>query len=381
MAIGVSQPLYPPTSYTILVNRPVAVRSGSTWSQGRSTKRAVIAAESTRMFAEAAEAPAAVGRMLSANAERAAELGRKLRATPPELVLTCARGSSDHAATFAKYLIETRTGTPVMSAAPSTASVYGVEPKLGRALCLAISQSGASPDLLALVNAVAQADAAVGALVNVADSPLAERADWVLPLHAGPERSVAATKSFIASLASLLQLAQAWASDPAVELDALPDQLAQSWDCDWSPLVEGLRDVRGLYVLGRGLGLGAAQEAALKLKETCGLHAEAFSSAEVRHGPMALVGPDFPLLMFRQPDETAEGIDALAEEAVRRGAPVFLAGARVRGTIALPTPEAGAATTPVLQIQSFYRAAAQLSVARGFDPDRPPNLSKVTETV
>jgi glucosamine--fructose-6-phosphate aminotransferase (isomerizing) len=332
------------------------------------------------MYAEAAEAPAAVERMLAANADRVAGLGAALREAPPELVLTCARGSSDHAATFAKYLIETRTGTPVASAAPSTASVYGIEPKLGRALCLAISQSGASPDLLATVDAAARAGASVAALVNVADSPLGQRADWLLPLHAGPERSVAATKSFIASLAGVLQIVSAWVKGPG-ELDRLPALLAQSWDCDWSPLVEELRGVRGLYVLGRGLGLGAAQEAALKLKETCGLHAEAFSAAEVRHGPMALVGPDFPLLVFRQPDETAEGIDALARDAAAQGAPVFVAGANVPGTIPLPTPQAGAAVTPLLQIQSFYRAAAQLSVARGFDPDRPPHLSKVTETV
>lgn len=338
-----------------------------------------MAAESTRMFAEAAEAPAAVGHLLAANWERVKALGQLLRTQPPQIVLTCARGSSDHAATFAKYLIETRIGLPVASAAPSTASVYGVEPTLGRALCIAISQSGASPDLLASVEAAARAGAMVTALVNAEASPLGERADWLLPLHAGTERSVAATKSYIASLAALLQLVSAWNEAP--NPDALPDLLAQSWTCDWTALIDGLVGVRGLYVLGRGLGLGVAQEAALKLKETCGLHAEAFSTAEVRHGPMALVGPDFPLLIFRQPDEAAEGIDALAADCAARGAPVFLAGADVAGTTCLPVLDAAAEMTPLLQIQSFYRAAASLSVARGLDPDRPPHLSKVTETV
>lgn len=339
----------------------------------------MIEAATTRMYTEAAEAPAAVARMLAANAARAEELAQRLRDAPPEIVLTCARGSSDHAATYAKYLIETRTGVPVASSAPSTASVYRVEPKLRRALCLAISQSGASPDLLASVDAAAAAGATVAALVNVADSPLARRADWLLPLHAGTERSVAATKSYIASLACLLRLVSAWTGDG--DVSALPGLLQQSWACDWSPLAEGLRDARGLYVLGRGLGLGIAQEAALKFKETCGLHAEAFSAAEVKHGPMALVGPDFPLLIFRQPDEAAEGIDALAAECAARGAPVFLAGAELPGVTCLPTIEADAAMTPLCQIQSFYRAAAGLSVARGFDPDRPPHLAKVTETV
>ena len=339
----------------------------------------MIQASATLMHREAAEAPAAVARMLAANAERAAALAGQLRGQPPEIVLTCARGSSDHAATYAKYLIETRTGVPVASAAPSTASVYGVEPKLGRALCLAISQSGASPDLLASVDAAARAGATVAALVNAEGSPLAGRADWLLPLHAGPERSVAATKSYIASLAAVLQLVSAWAGEG--DLAPLPGLLEQSWGCDWSALTEALQCARGLYVLGRGLGLGVAQEAALKFKETCGLHAEAFSTAEVKHGPMALVGPDFPLLIFRQPDEAADGIDALAAECAARGAPVFLAGAKVAGATCLPGVTADAAMTPLCQIQSFYRAAAALSVARGFDPDRPPYLAKVTETV
>ena len=339
----------------------------------------MIAPESTRMFSEAAEAPGAVARLLAANSERSTALGRHLRERAPEIVLTCARGSSDHAATYAKYLIETRTGVPVVSFAPSTVSVYGVEPRLGPALCVAISQSGESPDLLASVDAAASAGATIAALVNAEGSPLAKRADWLFPLLAGPETSVAATKSYIASLAAILQLVSAWRASGGLE--DLPGQLEQSWTLDWSPLVEGLRDVRGLYVLGRGLGLGIAQEAALKLKETCGLHAEAFSTAEVRHGPMALVGPDFPLLIFRQPDEAAEGIDALAADCAARGAPVFLAGGSVPDAICLPDIPADAAITPLLQIQSFYRAAVQLSTARGLDPDRPPNLSKVTETV
>ena len=343
----------------------------------------MIAAEATLMFAEAASASACVHRMLSSNADRAAALGAALRASSPGLVVTCARGSSDHAATFAKYLIETRLRVPVASAAPSTASVYNVRPRLGASLCLAISQSGASPDLLAMVEAAASSAALVAALVNVEESPLAVQADWVLPLHAFPEQSIAATKSYITSLAAVLQLVAAWSADEPLtaQLPALPALLAKSWECDWSALVSGLRDASGLFVVGRGLGLGVAQEAALKLKETCRLHAEAYSAAEIRHGPMALLGPDFPLLIFRQADETAVGVDELAGEMVEMGVPVFIAGANVDGTVALPTVAAPSAFEPMLQIQSFYRAAAMLSVDRGLDPDRPSHLKKVTETV
>ncbi len=335
------------------------------------------------MHREAAEAPAAVARMLAANADVAARLGSALRARPPGAVLTCARGSSDHAATFAKYLIETRTGTLVSSASPSVVSLYGTESRLAGMLCLAISQSGASPDLLATVDAAANAGADIAALVNVTDSPLADRADWLLPLQAGPERSVAATKSYIAALAATVQIVAAWREDAALSagLRSLPALLAESWALDWTPLVDGLVKAQGLFVIGRGLGLGVAQEAALKFKETCGLHAEAFSSAEVRHGPMALIGPEMPLLVFRQADESADGVDSVVAEMAARGSRVYVAGARIPGAVTLPALEAEPALQPSLQIQSFYRAVNALSLARGFNPDSPPHLSKVTETV
>jgi glucosamine--fructose-6-phosphate aminotransferase (isomerizing) len=342
-----------------------------------------ILPDSTLMFAEAAEASAVVARQRAANAAVIAALATRLRAKPPRAVSTCARGSSDHAATFAKYLIETVVGVPVTSAAPSISSVYHAQQQLDDTLLLAISQSGRSPDLLSVVEAGRAGGAYLAAMVNDATSPLAELADAPLPLQAGPERSVAATKSYIAALAAILDLVSAWAEDAELSaaLDAAPALLAQSWQADWTPLVDGLAESRGLYVIGRGLGLGIAQEAALKFKETCGLHAEAFSAAEVRHGPMALVGPDFPLLVFRQDDETGKGVDALVAEAVSRGGTVFCAGIEIAGAVTLPSVDAPSAIQPMLQIQSFYRAVNALSVRRGHDPDRPPNLRKVTETV
>ena len=339
--------------------------------------------ESTGMFGEAAEAGAVVARQRAANEEKVAALAARLRADAPDAVLTFARGSSDHAATFAKYLIETRLGIITASQAPSIASVYEAPQRAGRALCLAISQSGRSPDILAGVEAAKKAGAHAVALVNAEESPLAALADTVLPLMAGPELSVAATKSYIAALAGLVHLVAAWSEDRELSeaLDAAPGQLEQAWSADWSALTERLVDVRGLYVIGRGLGLGIAQEAALKFKETCGLHAEAFSAAEMRHGPMALVGPGFPLVVFGQSDETEASIESLVGEVVGRGGEVFLAGPAVPGAIVLPTQTAHPAIEPMLQIQSFYRAVNALSLARGFDPDRPPHLAKVTETL
>jgi glutamine---fructose-6-phosphate transaminase (isomerizing) len=333
------------------------------------------------MFREAAEAADAVARQETAAAD-IQRIGAALRHRSPPVVITCARGSSDHAATFAKYAIETRIGIPVVSAAPSVASVYASRLRANGAVCVAISQSGRSPDLLATVSSLKEAGACVVALVNEGDSPLAGIADEVFDLGAQAERSVAATKSFIASLAAIARLVAEWGDDDQLrdELRELPDLLRQAWDLDWSALVRGLEGATDLYVLGRGVGLGVAQEAALKLKETSQLHAEAFSTAELRHGPMALVRDGFPALMFGQSDETGSDIEETASALASRGARVFLAGNTAPGASSLPSVRCSPLLEPIVQIQSFYRAANALAVARGLDPDRPPHLAKVTET-
>ena len=341
-------------------------------------------ASDTLMFREAQESAAVVARQLAANEAVVSALAQSLREAPPRFIVTCARGSSDHAAAYAKYVFETQLGIATASASPSVSSVYAAEQQWRDALFIAISQSGKSPDLLRTAEAAKRAGARVVALVNVADSPLAALADTVIPLHAGPERSVAATKSYLAALAAVLHLCARWSGD--AELDAalptLPDALRKSWDADWSSLHEGLVGAHNLFVVGRGFGLGIALEAALKFKETCGLHAEAFSAAEVKHGPMALVGPDFPVLCFAQDDDTLEGTLAVAREFRGRGAQVFVAAPGQHGAGSLPV--AGglpALCTPLLAVQSFYRAASALALRRGFNPDVPPHLNKVTETV
>ena len=347
-------------------------------------ERALPAPDATLMHTEAAQTADVVAAQFRRNADAVAALAADLRARPPAFVATCARGSSDHAATYAKYLIETRLGVVTASLSPSVNSVYAVKPQLRDALFIAISQSGKSPDLLRNAEAARDAGARVVALVNAEDSPLAQIAHTTLPLCAGPERSVAATKSYLASLAAVLQLVAHWRDDAALHdaLAALPDALRAAWQADWSALTEGLVDARNLFVVGRGLGLAAAQEAALKFKETCGLHAEAYSSAEVKHGPMALVGPGFPVLCFAQPDETGAGTRALAAEFRARGAQVWLASSEaVDGVPSLPLAASDPACAPLLTIQSFYRAINALALRRGFNPDVPPHLNKVTETV
>jgi glucosamine--fructose-6-phosphate aminotransferase (isomerizing) len=334
------------------------------------------------MFQEAGGASSAV-RAQAADGANIAAIGAELRKLQPRAVITCARGSSDHAATYAKYLIETHAKVLTASAAPSVSSVYGISQDVRGCLFVAISQSGRSPDLLASVASAKASGAAILALCNSVDSPLMAVADFAIDLRAGAEKSVAATKSYLASLAALARLVASWTQDAALHgaLEQLPGLMDSSWKLDWSAALPQLEGAANLFVVGRGLGLGAAQEVALKCKETCALHAEAFSSAEVRHGPYTLLQKGFPALLFAQRDGTLSGIETLARDLARRGVPILLAGAEVADTTPLPTLDAAAEIAPILLVQSAYRMIASLAVRRGLDPDHPPYLRKITETV
>jgi glucosamine--fructose-6-phosphate aminotransferase (isomerizing) len=338
------------------------------------------------MTSEAAEAPEVVRRAFAANADLLRTLGASLRATPPSVVLTVGRGSSDHATLYSKYLIEQYLRIPVSSVAPSVVSVTGATPRdLRTALVIAVSQSGRSPDILASVTAAHDAGARVIAIVNDTASPLAHAASAVLSLEAGIERSVAATKTCIASLAVLVDLVQHWSGDQSLRaaLDGLSTTLARASACDWSPLREQFADAQNLFVVSRGPGFGVAHEIALKFKETSAIHAEAFSAAELAHGPMTMVRDGLPVLMLASPDH-AEEIAALALRVAARGARVLCAGlvAPRDGVTALPVPaNVHAALAPIAWLPSFYPVVAQLALNRGLDPDRPPFLNKVTKTL
>jgi glucosamine--fructose-6-phosphate aminotransferase (isomerizing) len=326
-----------------------------------------------------------VDRLLSANEALCRDLADRLAAEPPPFVVTSARGSSDNAATFAKYLLEISLGLVTASVGPSISSVYRSRLRARHALFLTISQSGRSPDLIALAEAAGEDGALTVALVNDISSPLARSCQVVLPLHAGPERSVAATKSLIAAMAAVFQLLAYWTRQDAL-MDAvarLPDMLAAAQRQDWTAALPPLMAARDLFVVGRGAGYAAAQEAALKLKETAGVHAEALSAAELMHGPLTLAGADFPVLLFSQQDDALPGLVELARDLAARSVPVIAAGpAAGAGAIGLPVP-AGLHpfAAPIALIQSFYPLAEATARGRGRDPDRPLHLSKVTETL
>lgn len=333
------------------------------------------------MLTEAGESPSVVAQQLKRNAPLIAALADRLRMTPPRAVATIARGSSDNAATYARYLLETQLGVLTASSAPSVSSVYGARPDMKDTLVLSLSQSGRSPDLLAASRGAKDAGATIVAIVNDESSPLAELASAVIPVGAGPERSIAATKSFIATLTAIAQLTATWSGDLSLDagLERLPETLAAAWHLDWSAAIEPLAAAEHLFVVGRGLNFGIAQEAALKFKETCGLHAEAFSAAEVQHGPMTLVGRDFPVLAFLPDDDARAGVEESVAAFRRQGATVLTVGGSGAG--ALPIVDCHPLLLPIVQAQAFYRMLDGVAARRGCNPDAPPHLAKVTETL
>lgn len=342
-----------------------------------------MTAPGTAMGTEVGDAPAAVRRQARELQAPLTALVARLKRHPPNVVVTCARGSSAHAATFAKHLIERNLGIPVAAAAPNIVTAYGRRLALKNQFFLAISQSGLSEDLVEMAAAARDEGAVTAAIVNDTDSALAKACEFVLPMAAGPERSVAATKTFMASLAACLRLVAHWTDDDAMAsaCDRLPARLVQATRLDWAAALAPLRKATGLVTIGRGPTLAIAREAALKLKETCGLQAEAFSSAEFRHGPIALVTRGLPVLTFMPTDASAIGLSDLEADLRRAGACVLLTAPGREGADILPTlppdqPDADA----VCLVASFYTFLLRLAEQRGANVDAPRHLQKVTRT-
>ncbi|NUY03410.1 SIS domain-containing protein [Paraburkholderia sp. JPY169] len=334
------------------------------------------------MLKEALASAATVAEQLK-DSSRVAALAATLAQQPRHVALTVARGSSDHAASYFASLTMSRLGVPVASLPMSVATLQQAPLQVRDQLALAFSQSGKSPDLVGTMNALRAAGALTVAAVNAPSSPLADACEWHLPLVAGPELSVAATKSYIAMLSISAQLVAHWQNDAELlaGLNTLPDALERAGRLDWSMAVNELRGIERMIVIGRGLGLAIAQEAALKLKETSGIQAEAFSSAEVRHGPMELIDRDYPLLVFAPRGPEQAGLLQLAHDMRARGARVLLAAPDDVAQASLPlVATAHAALDPIAAILSFYVMAADLAAARGRNPDAPRHLNKVTET-
>lgn len=340
-------------------------------------------AEKSFMRQEIEQIPQAVSRLLSERTAQLVAAGAVLRERDPVAIVTIARGSSDHAATFLKYAIELTAGVPVASLGPSVMSIYHHQLKLDRCAAVSISQSGKSPDIVATAEAAKRGGAYGIAITNTPGAPLGDAADITIDLAAGVERSVAATKTFVNSVVAGLALLAEWQDDHELRraLAALPDVLQQALDCDWTALLEALDSHQSLYVLGRGPAMAIASEAALKFKETCGIHAEAYSSAEVIHGPARIVERGFPVLALVARDAAEASVAETLARFAGQGALCFTTGGSTASANHLPHATASHPLTDALAlVVSFYGFVEALSRRRGFDPDRPPHLKKVTET-
>ena len=338
----------------------------------------------SRMYTEVREIPAVVHRLLDEGRDAIREAAGLLQTAEPVQLITFARGSSDHAATYLKYACELIHGIPVASVGPSLASVYENELKLRHSACLAISQSGQSPDIVRAVSAAKNQGALTIALTNQSDSPLSAAAGELVPLLAGPEHSVPATKTYVASLVAGLAVLAHWRGDDDLlrAIDGLPDALDRALECDWAALRSAMTQTSSAFVLGRGISLGTAQEAALKLKETCQVHAEAYSAAEVLHGPVAIVGRGFPVLAMVTDDATSPGFTAVCDQLAGMGATVVSTSLRSKHTATLDVIATGhVLTDPISMIVSFYKSVEILARELGKNPDLPQNLMKVTETL
>jgi glucosamine--fructose-6-phosphate aminotransferase (isomerizing) len=335
------------------------------------------------------EQPAVVDRLVTTLPARLRPVAAAVRSAGVEHVMIAARGTSDHAAVYAVYALGAMARLPVALAAPSLTSRYARPPRLGRTLVIGISQSGRSPDVVSVLDDARRQGALTLAITNAPDSPLADAAGDVLDLGARPEQSVAATKTYTAELAAVAALAVELGELPAAERDALravPEAMAMTLDADGETIealaAEGAA-VDSCVVIGRGFNLATALEWALKLKELSGIHAQAYSTADFEHGPVASLDDGGTLLAVRARGPLAADLDALLERLVAERA--------VRAVVvAEEEPAAGAWLpfadgvpewlSPLVAILPAQRYAAAVTRARGLDEERPRGLNKVTLT-
>lgn len=338
------------------------------------------------MLAEIREQPEVLVRLLGGEWRNAKDAADGLRARGFRSVLIAARGTSDNAALYAKYLFEVVLGVPTALASPSAFTLYGSEMDLGGVLAIGVSQSGESKDILRTVRRARELGAATLSVTNNEESSMAASADFHLFLRAGEERSVAATKTYTAELLALYMLADALrgANKPGDEAMELPEKARKILEAGWEG-VERYRYADYLVVTSRGYNLATAQEAALKLMETSYVVAHSFSAADLRHGPIAMIGRDFPVIAVVPPGEARAGMKELVETLGKRGAEVAVISAdeTLAGDCAasfhVPV-ECPEELSPILYAIPPQLLAHELSLLKRLDPDSPRGLSKVTET-
>jgi len=337
----------------------------------------------SQMRQEVCEIPTAVDRLLTDGLPSITTAADALRALDPVFGLTIARGSSDHVCTYLAYAAELLLGLPMCSVGPSVASIYKAPLRLNGSVSIAVSQSGQSPDIVEMARAARRDGALTVALTNHPNSPLGTASEHAVDIHAGLERSVAATKTFVTSAVAGLLLLAHWKQDDALlnAIKTLPDALHKSTEIDWPEVREGIASHKSLFTLGRGPVWAISNEAALKFKETCQIHAESYSSAEVLHGPVSIVGDGFPVLCFAAGDAAEPSVIEIADQIANKGARVFVTSGKAKHATGIDHIRSDhPLTDPLCLIVSFYAMVERVSRSLGIDPDAPRHLRKVTET-
>ncbi|MBK0865667.1 SIS domain-containing protein [Saccharopolyspora sp. HNM0986] len=337
-----------------------------------------------RMRAEIDQQPRIFADLLAAR-EQIAAVAATIAERKPRFALLAARGSSDHAALYAKYLIEVLLELPAGLVSPSTTTLYGARPDLTDVLLLTVSQSGGSPDLIEVTAAARRRGATTVAVTNTADSTLNSTAELSVDIRAGQERAVAATKTYSATLLTLYLLVDAVRGGTGRDAAELPEQASDALRDSEPAVAAAVRRYRfaeRLVTTARGYSLATAAEAALKLAETSYLPARSYSGADLLHGPVAAVDSETAVLAVRGPGEGGEAMREVLSAVAERGADVCAVGSGDDDSIAhrIPVPDCAEEIAPVLEILPVQRLALDLALARGVDPDQPRGLSKITRT-
>ncbi|MFK4223549.1 SIS domain-containing protein [Streptomyces sp. NPDC019890] len=339
------------------------------------------------MAGEMAEQPTVLRRILEEGAPRIREVATAIAARRPRFVLLTARGTSDNAALYAKYLLEIQLGLPCGLTSMSTTTAYGARPDLTDVLVISVSQSGGSPDLVASTKAARDAGAITVAVTNNPDSPLAAVSEFHVDVLAGPEKALPATKTYTASLLALYLLVEGLRGGDGAAAKALPDLASQvlSRQDEVRHLASRYRFAERMVITSRGYGYPTAKEAALKLMETSYIPALSYSGADLLHGPLAMVDNISPVIAVVTDGKGGEALQPVLDRLRGRGADLVVVGPRPQVEAAsagfvLPTEGVPEELQPILEILPLQRLAYEVTIARGQDPDAPRALAKVTET-
>ncbi|GGP88171.1 SIS domain-containing protein [Streptomyces roseolilacinus] len=339
------------------------------------------------MAGEMAEQPAVLRRILERGAPDIRAVAQAVAARGPRFVLLTARGTSDNAALYAKYLLEIRLGLPCGLTSMSTTTAYGAKPRLADVLVITVSQSGGSPDLVASTRAAREAGAITLAVTNNPDSPLAAVSEYHVDVLAGPEKALPATKTYTASLLALYLFVEGLAGGDGSAARALPDLAARilARQDEVRALAARYRFAERMVITSRGYGYPTAKEAALKLMETSYIPALSYSGADLLHGPLAMVDNVSPVIAVVTGGRGGEALQPVLDRLRGRGADLFVVGPRAQVEAAsagfvLPVDGLPEELQPILEILPLQLLAYEVTIARGQDPDAPRALAKVTET-